>query len=61
MLKYRVVRLFPEKDSRDILMELENLFEKHLEPVGPGRKYRRKKRRLPGGKFYTLTNCKRAL
>ena len=61
MLKYRVVRLFPEKDSRDILMELENLFEKHLEPVRPGRKYRRKKRRLTNSKFYTLTDYKRAL
>ena len=55
MLKYRVVRLFLEKDSRDILTEPENLFEKHLEPVRPGRKYDRKKRRPPNGKFYTLT------
>ena len=61
MLKYRVVRLFLEKDSRDILTEPENLFEKHLEPVRPGRKYDRKKRRPPNGKFYTLTNYKRAL
>ena len=61
MLKYRVVRLFLEKDSRNILMELENLFEKHLEPVRPGRKYRRKKRRLPGGKLYMLTDYKCAL
>ena len=35
-LKYRIVRLFLEKDSRDILTEPENLFEKHLEPVRPG-------------------------
>ena len=61
MLKYRVVRLFLEKDSRNILTELENLFKKHLEPVRPGRKYQRKKRRPPNGKFYTLTNYKRAL
>ena len=39
MLKYRIVRLFPGKDSRDILTEPGNLFEKHLEPVRPGRKY----------------------
>ncbi|MDR0612353.1 MAG: hypothetical protein LBG45_02515 [Dysgonamonadaceae bacterium] len=43
MLKYRVVRLFLETDSRDILTELENLFKKHLETVRPGRKYQRKK------------------
>lgn len=60
MFKYRVVKLFPETDSRDILTEPENLFEKHLEPVRPGRKYPRKKRRPPNSKFYTLTNYKRA-
>ena len=43
MLKYPAVRLFLEKDSHDILTEPENLFEKHLEPVRPGRKYDRKK------------------
>jgi hypothetical protein len=39
MLKHRVVRLFPKTDCYNILMELENLFEKHLEPVRLGRKY----------------------
>ena len=51
MLKYRVVRLFLEKDSRDILTEPENLFEKHLEPVRPGRKYDRKNGDCPVANF----------
>jgi hypothetical protein len=61
MLKHRVVRLFLEKQPRTVLMELENLFEKHLEPVRPGRKYSRARKHPPNGKFYTLTNYKRAL
>jgi hypothetical protein len=61
MLKHRVVRLFLEEDPAAILMELENLFEKHLESVKPGRKYSRAKRNHLNGKFYTFTNYKRAL
>jgi hypothetical protein len=30
MLKHRAVRLFLEKQPFDILMELENLFDKHM-------------------------------
>jgi hypothetical protein len=61
MLKHRVVSLFMEKHPLAILMELENLFGKHLEPVRPGRKYSRARKHPPNGKFYTLTNYKRAL
>jgi hypothetical protein len=61
MLKHRVVSLFMEKQPLAILMELENLFGKHLEPVRPGRKYSRARKHPLNGKFYTLTNYKRAL
>jgi hypothetical protein len=61
MLKHRVVSLFLEKQPLAVLMELENLFGKHLEPVRPGRKYSRARKHPPKGKFYTLTNYKRAL
>ena len=60
-LKYRVVKLFIEKDTIAILSELQYLFQKHLEPVRPNRKYPRKKKQRPDSKFYTLTNYKRAL
>jgi hypothetical protein len=54
MLKHRVVGLFLAKQPLAILMKLENLFEKHLEPVRPGRKYSRDRKHPPNGKFYTL-------
>jgi hypothetical protein len=58
-LKDRVVFLFIVGDSRQILMELQNLFERYLEPVRPWRKYPRI--RETNGKFRTLTNYKRAI
>ena len=61
LLKDRVVRLFLEKDTRSILRELENLFGNYLEPLRPGRKYPRIKKRRPNTKYYTLTNYKRAI
>jgi len=60
-LKNRVVRLFLQEDSRSILIELEKLFGNYLEPIRPGRKYSRIKKRNPNVKYYTLTNYKRAL
>ncbi|KAA6302292.1 MAG: hypothetical protein EZS26_001652, partial [Candidatus Ordinivivax streblomastigis] len=60
-LKMRVVQLFLFQDSRSVLVELQKLFERYLEPVRPERKYPRIKKRNPNGKFYTLTNYKRAI
>jgi hypothetical protein len=60
-LKGRVVKLFMEEDSNKVLVELQKLFERYLEPVRPNRKYPRIKRRMPTGKFYTITNYKRAI
>ncbi|KAA6309625.1 hypothetical protein EZS27_038920 [termite gut metagenome] len=60
-LKDKVVNLFIEKDSDKVLTELQKLFERYLEPVRPNLKYPRIKKRMPNGKFYTLTNYKRAL
>jgi hypothetical protein len=63
MLKDRMIELFLDrKDPADILMELQALFEKHLEPVRPGRTYPRiKKVRKVNGKYITLTNYKRTI
>ena len=60
-LKNRVVNLFLYEDSRTVLIELEKLFGNYLEPIRPGRKYPRIKKRNPNVKYYTLTNYKRAL
>lgn len=59
-LKYRVVNLFLEEPP-DVLLELEKLFCKYLEPIRKGRKYHRVKRQKPNAKYYTLTNYKRVL
>lgn len=61
MLKDHVVQLFLENDSHKILKELEKLFGNYLEPFRPGRKYPRIEKRRPHGKYYTLTNYKRAV
>ena len=60
-LKYRVVRLFLEKDTISVLLELQCLFQKHIEPIRPNRRYTRIKKRRPNSKSYTLTNYKREL
>ena len=61
LLKHRVVRLFLTKKPKLILNELQELFCSYLEPVRPGRKYPRIKKRTPNSKHYTLTNYKRAI
>ena len=60
-LKYRVVKLFIMEDPPKILNELETLFCRYLEPIRPGRKYPRIKKRKPNSKHYTLTNYKKAI
>lgn len=60
-LKYRVIKLFVVRDPTDILLELERLFCKYLEPIRQGRKYPRVKKKKTNSKYYTLTNYKRAM
>ena len=60
-LKYRVIKIFIGHSHRDILKEIQQHFERNLEPIRPGRKFKRVKKRKPDKKFYTLTNYKRAL
>ena len=61
MLKDRVVKLFSGNDCRKTLRELAKLFGNYLEPVRPGRKYLRKQKPGPPGKYHTQLNHKRAL
>lgn len=61
-LKHNIVKIFLNDKSEEILMKLQQNFERNIEPIRPGRTYPRivKKRRL-NGKYQTLTNYKRAI
>lgn len=62
LMKNRVVKLFITKEIKELLLELEKLFLKHLEPIRPGRKYQRTvKNKRFYGKYQTWTNYKRAI
>jgi len=61
-LKNRIVDLFFKENSKQILLELQALFEQHLEPIRPNRTYPRIRKAIHGnGKYKTLTNYKRAI
>jgi hypothetical protein len=61
-LKNRIVDLFFKETSEQILLELQALFEQHLEPVRPNRSYLRIiKTANKNGKYNTATNYKRAI
>ncbi len=61
-LKHNVVQLFLTEEPEKILIKLQKAFERNIEPVRPGRQYRRsrKAKRLTG-KYQTFTNYKRAI
>jgi hypothetical protein len=61
-LKYNIVQLFLSSNPKEILIRIQKKFERHLEPVRPGRQYQRcrKAKRLTG-KYQTFTNYKRAI
>ena len=61
-MKHKIVKLFLEEDSLEILLYLQNLFQKSIEPIRPDRKIPRKLNKgRASGKFRTLTNYKRAI
>ncbi|WP_103867425.1 IS4 family transposase [Aquimarina sp. I32.4] len=61
-LKYTIVKLFLENDPKIILIELQNAFQRNVEPIRPGRQYQRhRKAKRINGKYQTLTNYKRAI
>lgn len=62
LMKNRVVKLFIIKEIKELLLELEKLFLRHLEPIRPNRKYQRvTKHKRSKGKYQTWTNYKRAI
>ena len=61
-MKYRIVKLFTEKNPRKILRELQQLFLQSIEPIRPGRSAPREFRIIKRkGKHKTLNNYKRAI
>lgn len=62
-LKHTVVRLFLQSDNEEaLLLQLQTLFQRHLEPRRPGRHCpRTKKTKRLNGKYQTFTNYKRAV
>ena len=61
-LKNRILKLFIQSNnSFEILMELQNLFVKNIEPVRPGRHSPRALSKRKRGKYQTFTNYRRAI
>jgi hypothetical protein len=61
-LKNRILKLFIQSNnSFEILIELQNLFIKNIEPVRPGRHAPRTLPKRKRGKYQTFTNYRRAI
>jgi hypothetical protein len=61
-LKHNIIKLFLTEEKEKILIQLQKAFERNVEPVRPGRQYRRsKKAKRLTGKYQTFTNYKRAI
>jgi hypothetical protein len=61
-MKNRVIDMFLSNEPGNILIELQNLFSKYIQPIRPNRKVPRiKKLKRRSGKYKTLTNYKRAI
>jgi len=61
-IKNNIVRLFINNEPSEILEKLQHVFEKNIEPIRPGRKFKRViKVKYKRGKYRILTNYKRAI
>lgn len=61
-MKNKIVTLLITEDPKTVLLKLQKLFERHLEPVRPERSYIRRKTKIKqSGKYKTLTNYKRVI
>jgi hypothetical protein len=61
-MKNRLIDLFLTENSLQILLELQALFQQHIEPIRPYRTYPRiRKASNKNGKHHTTTNYKRAI
>ncbi len=61
-LKHNIVRLFVNNEPEEILVQLQQAFERNIEPIRPGRNNPRiRKAKRLSGKYQTFTNYKRAI
>lgn len=61
-MKNNIVKLFLFENTENILLYLQNIFEKNVEPVRPNRNFERvRKSKKMMGKYQTFTNYKRAV
>lgn len=61
-LKGNLAKLFLQNAPEEVLLKLQKAFERNVEPIRPGRQYKRiKKVKRLNGKYQTLTNYKRAI
>lgn len=61
-LKHNIIKLFADYEVEEILLQLQQAFERYIEPVRPGRHNpRTRKTKRLNGKYQTFTNYKRAI
>jgi len=61
-LKNNIIKLFIDKNPKQILVALQIAFEQNIEPIRPARHYPRiRKFKRTNGKYQTFTNYKRAI
>lgn len=61
-LKHNIVKLFLQNKPEEILLQLQEAFERNIEPIRPGRHNPRiRKAKRLNGKYQTFTNYKRAI
>ncbi|PXY42068.1 hypothetical protein DMB65_05765 [Flavobacterium cheongpyeongense] len=61
-MKNKIVVLLLTEQPKVVLLELQNLFQRHLEPIRMNRNYERKKSKIrQSGKYKSITNYKRAI
>lgn len=64
LMKDDLVKIFSEENQQlflQLLKEMKTRFIRHVEPIRPGRTFKRKYKRRPRGKYHTLTNYRRAI
>lgn len=61
-MKNKIVTLLLTEQPKVVLLELQNLFQRYLEPIRLNRNYERRKSKIrQTGKYKTITSYKRAI
>lgn len=61
-MKNKIIALLLSKEPKIVLIELQNLFERYLEPIRTNRNYERRKSKIrQSGKYKSVNNYKRVI